>query len=505
MSLHDLRSKMGAQEFSAIPDATVLSAGRREPPPFPSDLFDGRLFQLAKDLADGASAPVDYVAAAILGAAAAAIGGTRRAQAFKSHKWTEPSILWWGLVGDPSSGKSPALDPVLDVLRSIEATAAGDHEQALCDWEADTLRAKLEREAWEAKVKDATKNGVASPSMPRAAVDPEKPARPRFVIMDTTPESVASILAVNPRLLNVRDELAGWFQGFDRYSPGGRQFWLEAFGGRPFVIDRKSNDKPLSIAFNGCSVVGGIQPDKLVSAALNGDDDGLPARFLWVWPRKVSYHRPTRIADEALLRDVIERLAGLRFGTNDLGEAKPIILPLDDAAADLFVDWRRENDTGAHDGGPLFKGFVGKLPGLVLRLALVVELLAWAERGGPEPETVSAATLARVCDFVDHYAKPMAMRVFGDAALPQAERNAATLARYILRTKADRLNLRTVRREARLPGLTDPAALAEAAALLVEARWLFETPTRAGETPGRKSKDMLVNPLVHEVDYGPVD
>lgn len=499
------RAYQDAPEFKTIPDVSVLTAGRREPPPFPADLLPLRLHRLVSDLADGASCPVDYVAVSLLGGAAALVGGKRRAQAFRGHKWTEPSILWMGLVGDPSSGKSPALDPVLEVMRSLEADAAGEHEQAVCDWEGATLRAKLEREAWEAKVKQATKDGVGTPAMPLSAVLPEKPVRPRYVVNDTTPESVAAILAANPCVLSVRDELAGWFSGFDRYSPGGRQFWLEAYGGRAFSVDRKSADKPLLIDFTGVSVVGGIQPDKLASAALAGDDDGLPARFLWVWPRPVPYHRPARVADEALLRTVLQRLADLRMGSDDLGNPRPVVLSLDDEGAEAFVDWRRANDGAAHDGGTLYKGFVGKLPGLALRLALVVQLLEWADTGGPEPVGISTDVLMRVLVFLDRYAKPMALRVFGDAALPQGERNAATLARYIVKAKATRLNLRDVRRTAALPGLRDAGPLDEAAALLVEACWLFEAPTRSGETPGRRSKDFIVNPLVHEVEHGAVE
>lgn len=105
--------------------------------------------------------------------------------------------------------------------------------------------------------------------------------RRRRQLMDATPEAVGAILAGNPQgTLHFRDELAGWLMSFDRYSPGGREFWLEAYGGRRFVIDRKGSAKgPITIPFNGVSVCGGIQPAKLADALLASPDDGLVARL----------------------------------------------------------------------------------------------------------------------------------------------------------------------------------------------------------------------------------
>ena len=44
-------------------------------------------------------------------------------------------------------------------------------------------------------------------------------------------------------MLVVRDELAGWIGSFDRYAQGSGSDvakWLEMFGGRPMVVDRKT-------------------------------------------------------------------------------------------------------------------------------------------------------------------------------------------------------------------------------------------------------------------------
>lgn len=135
---------------------------------------------------------------------------------------------------------------------------------------------------------------------------------------------------------------------------------------------------------------------------------------------------------------------------------------------------------------------------MALRLALVSELARWAFEGGDEPKTIRRATVEAVGDFLESYAIPMAARVYGDAALPVVERNAATLARYIRRHGLKRVNARDVRREYRLPGLRDADAVHHALDALMEAEWLRPDATRKGDTPGRARADYTVNPAALE-------
>lgn len=486
----------------ASPDMSVLSAGRRTPPSIPTDMF-GPIWPLLDELAEGAGAPVDYVALSYIAVVASLIGGKRKVQPYRESDWHEPTILWVGLVGDPSSNKSPALDRAVDTLRDMQSAYATAHNGILKGWEADCERAKFERAKWQAAVKAASDEGLATPPLPDEAMEPLNPKRHRVLVQDPTPESVADILSGNPQgTLLVRDELSGWLTSFDRYTPGGREFWLEAFGGRPFVIDRKSSPEPVTVPFNGVSVAGGIQPEKLADALFGRGkpDDGLVARFLWTWPDRPPYRRPRRAADRSVLEAVYSRLDGLDWGVGADGRDVAIVLPLDDDAADLFEAFERHNRDSGDDAGGLFKSFCGKLPGIVLRLAIASELSRWAYQGGPEPTSISVATIEAVTFFVEDYAKPMALRVFGDAALPPAEKNAATLARYIQKYKLRRVNARDLRRTARLPGLKEAEPMREALALLVDANWLAEDGRRQGDSPGRHSSDFTVNPAVHGGD-----
>ena len=140
------------------------------------------------------------------------------------------------------------------------------------------------------------------------------------------------------------------------------------------------------------------------------------------------------------------------------------------------------------------------MDGTVLRLALVGELAGWAYTGGSEPVEVSADSLVAAAAWVDDYAKPMAERVYGDAALPDLERNAATLARYIRKARLWQINKRDLKRtphKSKLPNLRDKDAMDGAVQHLVDAAWLMECPSREGGTIGRHREDYLVNPAIH--------
>lgn len=483
----------------SAPDLSVIDAGRRAPPALPSAIFGSAWDEFVK-LAQDKGAPVDYVALGFFTVAASIIGGKRRVQPYGTGTWREPPILWLGLVGDPSFNKSPALDPLVNVLRKIEREHADAHREKLAEHTADVERVKVERQNWEKRVKDAASEGLATPPLPLDAREPDQPRRRRLFVQDATPESMGEVLAGNPQgTLLIRDELDGWLSSFDRYNPGGRSFWIEAYGGRQFTIDRKANPEPLTLEFNGVSVIGGIQPQKLAESLLSAAkaDDGMSARFLWIWPSRPPFGRPQCSANLIGLEACLRRLDDLAWGIGEAGDRVPVTLPLDPPAADAFDAFLQANRDHEDDSSGMLKSFVGKLPGMALRLTLVAQYSEWAFCGGEEPRSISKATVEAVADFLESYAMPMAARVYGDAALPVVERNAATVARYLMKHKLKTLNARDLRRSAGLPGLRDADAVRGALEALIEASWLRPSPSRRSDTPGRQRADYHVNPAIH--------
>jgi hypothetical protein len=353
------------------------------------------------------------------------------------------------------------------------------------------------REAWERDVRTAATLGSPPPDLPEEAKAPPEPVRPRVLVADSTVEKLGLLAARHPRgLLHHRDELAGWLGSFDRYGGGAgsdRAFWLEAYGGRAYVIDRVKNPDPVRIPHLAIGVSGGIQPDRL-GPLLTGADDGLPGRFLWLWPTPLPPKRPIRTADPGPALAALRRLSGLGPAAGE--PAEPRGVPLTAAAAGLFQEWRVGHARIAA-AGKLDTAF-GKMPGQLLRLALVLEHLWWATRpGAPEPSAVGVSAVGAAAHLIDECFRPMAERVHADALVPEAERLAAVAAHWIVSARPAVVNARDLRRR-RLPGLREPAKVRAALAELVKADWLVPAPGRAGGSKGRPREDYTVSPKLWE-------
>ena len=120
--------------------------------------------------------------------------------------------------------------------------------------------AALHQEDWQKKVRKAVKDGRSPPSRPAAVSD--EPHVPRLFVNDATVERLGVILAGQPRGgLLIRDELAGWLTGMNRYNGGGsdRPFWIEAYGGRGFTVERVTR-APVRIDHLSIGIVGVLQP-----------------------------------------------------------------------------------------------------------------------------------------------------------------------------------------------------------------------------------------------------
>lgn len=261
--------------------------------PVPPPAFDPALFPppwagWITRAAEGAGAPPDYVGCALLGVAGAAIGNARWGSPWEG--WRHPPVVNVACIGLPSAGKSPAINAVAEPLAALAGDLNDDFEERMRAHRGAAQEAKERRALWEADVKAAVKENRPPPAEPLAAAEPARPCKRRLCSTDPTVEAARDLSASNPRgLLLHRDELAGWIGSMDRYGKGGagadRAFWLQAYEGGRWTSDRvKDGDDGRDVPHLTRGIVGGIQPDRLASILLSGDDDGLSARFIYAWP-----------------------------------------------------------------------------------------------------------------------------------------------------------------------------------------------------------------------------
>jgi hypothetical protein len=379
------------------------------------------------------------------------------------------------------------------VLPVIERRIIGDFPDRLREWRAKQEFAKAADRKWEKDVSAAQKRGAPAPLPPEADDTPE-PQSPRLRQNDVTIEKVASLLATAaPKgVVIVRDELAGWIAGMNAYNDAGRAFWLEAYGGRPYRVERQKHPEPISIPRLAVSVYGTTQPDRLAQI-MRDADDGLLARINWLWPEPVEFRLGRETPDAVWAIGALDRLRELDLQADN--PPRPIMVPLCLEARNMMELFAREMQERKDTAGGLLRTAFGKARGQALRYALNLEFLWWCSETGmePPPVTISKRAFAAAALLVSDYFLPMAERVYGDAAATKHDRNAATLARWIRETRPKEVHVRHLQREVRLPGLKVADDIHGAAQVLIEADWL-RPPAGSGGTEGRPRAAYAVNP-----------
>jgi hypothetical protein len=299
----------------------------------------------------------------------------------RNGNWWEHPRLWTLLVGDPSRKKTPVVNDVTRPLERHEAELRRDYEARLLDYEA---------------AKEAGDAGVKKPAPPV-----------RYVVWDATTEKLGEILSRSEHgLLVKRDEFSGWIGGMEKYSNASRGtaadrgFWLQAYDGGPHAVDRVSRGE-IYIGNLSVSLIGGIQPARL--AELQGlTSDGLLQRFLPVMMR-ASRLPLDRAGDDW------ENYHALAY---KLIRAKHQRLFLSDTALEALNELRARLHQLEQAAGGLTDGlqaFIGKLPGIAGRLAVILHLAANPESAARE---IEAETVADVCTLILDFIVPHAVEFY---------------------------------------------------------------------------------------------
>ena len=485
----------GPQAWPA-PDMRLLSGGIEPPPPLPlAEVLTPRAAEWVASAAEGAGAPADYVLAALLSVVGATVGNSRWATIWPG--WSEPPVLWSMCIGDPSAGKSPAIDAVMAPLRRAERPLRESVQAEVEAWEKRAKLAKLAHAVWEKKATAALDKGNTPPPVPPEADAGTAPHVPRLVLSDATVERVGVIAANQPKgVLQFRDELAGWLLAMEARNGGSdRAFWLEAFGGRGFTVERMGR-APLTVDRLLVGVLGGIQPDRLSELLLKSKDDGLLARFLPIWPERLPPRQPTRLASDAVADAAMAKLTALELVPGEDGTLRPWFAPFDDDARDMMNTWRAACQTWGTGTEGLLLSFIGKLPGMAARLSLVLSAIAHAFDGADDPRRITRLEFGRACHYLAEYALPMARRAYGAAGVTVQERAARRLVEGIRAKGWHSFTTRQAMRDIDRAALGSEAQLAPAIRAAEEADLIRQGPPPLVVKGGRPVRAYDVNPAI---------
>lgn len=429
-----------------------------KPVPFPMAALPAIIGEYARSRAEAIGCDPAAVALSCLSALSAALDGRSRLRMKQHDAWSVPPALWVALVGAPSAKKSPAIRAAWHPLEAIQAKRLSAY--------AAELR------AWDSLSKD--ERG-------------EKPRPPtRYISHDATIEAIQGILANQDRGLGIlRDELAGWIGGMERYSGGkggaDRAFFLQSFDGGTYVADRVGRGT-VPISNLALTVCGGIQPDRLATMQ-DLTDDGLWQRFIPVImaPPTLGQDVPQG-PSEAAYTDLVARLVGMPTLFAQLA-------PGARAERERFEKWLFEFEQSDALGGS-FSSFLGKLAGLWGRLTLVLHAI----QPGMSMDVVSARHAEAATHIVVRYIIPSAARVYVSMGSPTADISVTRdIAGFILVKKLDRIVASDLSRNVRSTRRATLPEIHRAVSPLVAGGWLAPEKDHGGNNA------WTVNPRVHEL------
>lgn len=263
--------------------------------------------------------------------------------------WRQSARFWFGLVGDPSTMKTTIFSETMAPIDRINRKMVIEYMKAMEEWE------QLDRDEKR---------------------ETPKPTKERIKIEDVTVEGVQQIMADSPEgVILCRDELSGYFGGMDRYSGGkrgsasfDRSFYLQAYDGRSYTVDRASADSR-HIENLSINIFGGIQSDVIRKVVLEASHDGLIERFNMIMLRSATVGKDVPVSPEAKLYEtLIDKLYKLRKRHDD------DLVRFDDEAIKVREELEHKHLRWAEltrSSSPRLASHIGKYNGMFARLCLL--------------------------------------------------------------------------------------------------------------------------------------
>lgn len=387
--------------------------------------------------------------------------------------------LYLAASGVPATGKSPALDFMIDPVRDHEEQCIEHAKATVAEAEAaKSIALKKANEAIDSAAKTGDPDRARDAVTLRAAhalID--TPPAGELMTTNITPEKVATLMQANGERIAIVSDESGVLN-VDRYGDkkGGSNMdiYLQGFTGQPVVVHRQ-NAPPVRMRHPLMAIVAGVQPEAL-TAAMGSDEfrnRGLGPRFLTVSTTKLATNTDIDLDlwDEGIATTYDDKLTALAKQWSSW--ATPATLTIAPDARRTYSTWaadlrRREGDGGQLEGE---SGWVSKLRSSTIRIAALFHLADGASHDAPISDEALQRAIRVAEFFVDHHTRDT-------STTPQRARTLlSTLVR--LSTHEDAIDgLVTKRLVARLapPKLRKPDQFYAPMAVLVDCGWVALEP-----------------------------
>lgn len=423
---HALMAELSSRRAAIDDDKADTGNGWK---PFPLEALPETMARYVESAAKALDCEPAFIAVPSLVAVASCIGCSRVAHVKDS--WMEPSILWATVIADSSSRKSPALDLALAPINSIQHSLSKGFDEAYRFYQR-------QYEEWMGQRYQPKRDGGKDDDSPQSG-PPRMPARQKLIVKNITIEMLATILSENPKgLVLATDELATWFGSFSRYKDkgGGSDLphWLEAFGGRSWLIDRKTGNPPqVYVPRASVSVVGGIQPATIARCLDEAATEaGLASRILFCMPPGRVKAWNEDVMDQSVFDDHVQICKWLYYEAEEYNvpeEVTPKAVKKTTAGHarwKLFFDqWAERQATST--GETLYA--MSKLEGICARLALLLSCYEKREISSRK-ELITESHVERAQMMVEWFAHE-AERVYGMLRKPSKQRKQEKILEFI--------------------------------------------------------------------------
>ncbi len=461
-----------------------------------------------KDISERMQCPLDYVAIGSLIVSSSLIGAGCSIRPKSQDSWTVIPNLWGGIIGAPSTLKSPALKEILKPIETLEKEAFDTYtnDQKIFEVEGEFLKVKkevLKKEMMKAaKTNDSMKQDMIKENY-RNLEEPEKPLCKRFITNDATIEKMHELLSKNSRgLLLFRDELIGLLSSWDKDgNDSDRSFYLEAWNGYGSKTTDRIGRGTIHTKNLCVSILGSTQPNKLATyfqKTLSGaDNDGLLQRFqLLVYPDEImSWQLVDKIPNveaQKQVTDIMVKLAKMNFADYGaiLDESSGIpYFKFEPKAQELFYEWltKLEERLRTSTDDPVLIEHFTKYRKLMPSLALIFHLINLA--GGKARSSVNEDAVDRAilwCSYLEKHTR----RIY-DMSLNQAFQAGRALANRIQKSEVrGHFDVRDIYRK-QWSSLKTKEDVELGCDLLMQKGWLREGVLQEG----RKAKNcFFINP-----------
>ncbi len=448
--------------------------------------------------------PLDFLVLSAIVSAGSVIGSRIRLKPVQHSDWCVPPNLYGGLVGPPSSKKTPALDETRKPIQELQAEAQKENKIAKADYE---IEKKLYEKLSDRIYKGFKGNDPAALKLQLASLNkPKEPVLKRFETNDITSPKLIQFLADNPiGFMLFRDELAGWLRSLEAdYDKSARAFFLELWKGAISYELARSDGRETQITSGTLSIIGGIQPSKLqkyVSEAYSFDNsDGFLQRFVFVYPDiRRRMKKPTQSDYDAMRMGfnkackVFHIIAEFNFHGKVIGHNGDVfhVVKFNSAAQKVVDLWAEENEVEAErmqNKDEAFSSFLYKIPKNCFAIALIFHCLENIEAAF-FPDEISEETALKAITYTEILISH-AKRVFA-----LGENQIFSLADiFIGKIKAGELHQGFTKREIgrkKWSGLNNSESIDDVLGLLVDYGYLQEI-TAAGV--GRHTKRYYFHP-----------